>query len=88
MAVDHYTVTWHLTPNGWVSGNSTDFGKLDGKLVERPEDALESWIYEVYQKSAYSAEEKTWERIWSKPDVSGSIISELHNKYPKVVTTP
>ena len=87
MAVDHFTITWHLTPSGWVSGSSTDFGKLSGEEIERPKDALESWVFEVYQKSAYSVEERTWEIVWSAPNANEGIISELHKTYPKVNTS-
>jgi hypothetical protein len=86
MAVDHFTITWHLTPSGWLSGSSTDFGKPSGVEIERPKDTLESWVLKVYQQSAYSTEERTWVKVWAAPNVSENFILELHKNYPKVNT--
>ena len=37
MAVDRYSVEYHLTANGWVVGTSRFFGKVQGDIDDRPE---------------------------------------------------
>lgn len=36
MAADHWSIEYHLTAEGGVSGTSKTFGKVDGAEVPRP----------------------------------------------------
>jgi hypothetical protein len=55
MAFDQWTQEHHLTPKGWVKGTRTYFGDLEGKVVPRPLDTVETWIQESYQRSGVGA---------------------------------
>ncbi|MGH7514771.1 MAG: hypothetical protein ACREOQ_17840 [Gemmatimonadales bacterium] len=82
MAVDRWTLEYHLTPKGWVVGTSTFFDKVEDPAVPRPSDAVETWIEKHYQKSAFSKEEVSFNRTWVAPDASPETISKLHAHFP------
>jgi hypothetical protein len=82
LTFDRQTTEYHLTPNGWVTGTYGTFGHVRGDERPRPIDALETWEFEVYQKSGWSREERNWDRTWKDPNVSDECIADLHVKFP------
>lgn len=42
MAADHWSIEYHLIAEGWVSGTSKTFGKVDGAEVPRPSATVET----------------------------------------------
>ncbi|TXI34783.1 MAG: hypothetical protein E6Q69_03280 [Aquipseudomonas alcaligenes] len=81
MAVDDFTIEYHLTDEGWVSGSTTFFKNQD-HFAERPVSAHETWLYRCYQKSGWSKEEESFSRIWVNPASDPSHVRSLHQMYP------
>lgn len=81
MAVDDYTIEYHLTDTGWVSGSTTFFSNQD-HFAERPEGAHETWIYRCYQKSGWSSEEKSFNRDWINPASDPQHTEALRKQFP------
>lgn len=78
MALSKEYTYWHLTPNGWVSGDSqTDFNKWSR---ERPKDTVLTVLYKENWRSAYSPLEETTSRIYEIPDKKK--IEDLEKKFP------
>lgn len=72
---------YHLTPNGWVAGTYYWF-HTPQKIVERPDDCVETWNRKMRQSSGFSSEFVTWKRIWTSPDYSESERQALRDKHP------
>jgi len=86
MAADNYKTEDHLTPHGWVRGTESNFGRIIGKEVPRPEDAVLTTKYSDYQRSGWSKSEISWEVIWRSPDISDlelQALFELFGEKPK-----
>ena len=81
MAVDDYTIEYHLTDEGWVPGSTTFFDKQD-HYVERPAGTHETWVYRCYQKSQWSAEQTSWGRAWVNPESDPPHIAALKERFP------
>ena len=80
MAVDRVNTLYHLTPRGWIAG-STD-SMWGNSTIEPPTDRVETWEHDIYQSSGYSPEERSWDMVWSSPDVSTEDRNALHEKFP------
>ena len=88
MAEDDFKSESHLTENGWFSGTSWYFDKVQEKEVPRPDNAVETWLREERQHSRWSKSEITWTCTWQKPGIAPSVIQELHKKFPKKGLNP
>jgi len=64
MAADDVSTEYHLTPEGWVKGTERYFGKSGGNEVERPENAVATWVHRIYQRSIWSQEERSCRMTW------------------------
>ncbi len=64
MAFYRYSIEYHLTPRGWITGTKTHFDKIESAIMP-PEDRLETWLIEVDQSPGYSTEETQWKCIWT-----------------------
>ena len=62
--VDKTSHEYHLTPSGWVPGTRRYFDKVDGREVPRPSGAVETWVHEMRQSSAWSSEEYNEHMTW------------------------
>jgi len=82
MAADDLKTERHLTPSGWVAGTSRFFGTVQGDEVERPSDAVATFIDQIYQRSEWSAEERRHWLEWKAPDVSAEVYEALLDKFP------
>jgi hypothetical protein len=82
MAVDRIETLYHLTHNGWVEGSVDSMWTAHNQIVEPPADRVETWKYRIYQSSAYSPEERSWDMVWHSPEVSAEERKALHQKYP------
>ena len=49
MAYYRYSIEYHLTPRGWITGTRTHFDKTE-RAVQPPEDRVETWLIEVEQE--------------------------------------
>ena len=50
-----------------MTGTQRYLGRVHGKAVERPHDAVETWDCRIQQRSAWSPEEYTSRVIWHDP---------------------
>lgn len=83
MAADDLENDYHLTPNGWVPGDSRFFGKTtNSKPV--PADRVLTLTKRIYQRSPYSPEETSVSETW-RDDARVELITELRRKFPPPV---
>lgn len=80
MAVDRFTIEYHLTDDGWVSGSTTFFGNEDHH-VDRPDNAHATWIEETVQGSRYDRESSSSSRVWTNPNSTEDAIRALLQTY-------
>lgn len=82
MAVDHLEIDYHLTPKGWIPGNSRLFGKLhgNGELLPPPDRVL-TVRERTYQRSQYSSESISFNECWRAIDASKKIAA-LKQRFP------
>ena len=79
---DETTHEYHLTPSGWVEGTSFYFGELH-RRVERPADAVESWVRHMVQRHGFAEEKVEWRRRWRRESVSDDEVQALLRKFPR-----
>ena len=68
MAYDRTSLTYHLTPRGWESG-------------EPPDDRVETWNMSIDQASGWSKEYRSWTCEWVKKDMSRADRDALREKH-------
>ena len=77
MALSKEYTYWHLTPNGWMSGDTkTDFGS---KSVNEPKDTVLTILYKETVNNPVLIE-KSIERYEVSKDLE--LIKYLEEKYP------
>ncbi len=81
MAVDDMETEYHLTPSGWVQGTYYFFGKTQ-KEIAPPADRVLTIVERVYQRSQWSAEERSVTEKWRSPKVTDEEIKELRRRFP------
>ncbi|WP_139958344.1 hypothetical protein [Flavicella sediminum] len=78
MATSNEYTYWHLTPTGWVSGDSkTDFNKKSNKL--KPTNTVLTILYKEFLGHPFAKLEITQERIFEIEDKE--LIKDLEAKY-------
>ena len=82
MAFDSYDVEWHLTPNGWFSGDTWYFGKKDSG-VAAPTNRLLTTRKSVRQRSEWSKEDTSWRETWRADSATDAEIQALMQEYPR-----
>ena len=82
MSVDHTEDEYHLTPHGWVHGTYKFYGHAD-KIIDPPEDRVETWVRDMKQSHPFAKELITWECIWKSPDYSDDDKKKLWARYPR-----
>ena len=83
MAVDNLKIHFHLTPRGWVAGTRWYFNKVQGEERSMPEDAVATYEIHIAQQSAFSREERSWQRVWKGSGVSVGRIQALLERFPR-----
>jgi hypothetical protein len=78
---------FHLTPGGWISGTSWDSGSIQGKSVDRPADAIETWIEKMVQSQHFCSDIYSWTLIWFDPSMNDSERRKIRKQFPKPVET-
>jgi len=77
MSASNEWTEWHLTPAGWVEGDSkTDFSK---SLKPVPVDRVQTVEHRQYLSSSFSRLEITNDILWSCEDEE--VIAELREKF-------
>src|SRR5690606_10701920 len=82
MAADNLTTEWHLTPTGWVRGTTRFFSAVQGEEISAPTNRVLTVETLIYQRSGWSAEERSVSDIWKSKTVSAEQIEDLRQKYP------
>ncbi len=77
-----WTREYHLTPKGWVNGTYKYYGKVPGKGVARPSEAVETWEEHCRQTSRWSLEEYSHREIWHDQAWTDEDRAKLHKKFP------
>lgn len=75
MAYDRIEVEYHLTRDGWKTGDA-------------PSDRIETWIYREYQASGYSKTLVSWRCAWADPGVPRPARDEVRAKYKELMGQP
>ena len=68
MAYDDIEFEYHLTPDGWKTGDP-------------PSNRIETWICHQYQASPYSRTLVQWRSKWADPNIPRADRDELRTKY-------
>ena len=63
---DDLRCEFHLTPRGWVAGTRSFFDKVQGGALQRPDDAVATYLLHITQKSAFSRENRIWKEVWRR----------------------
>jgi hypothetical protein len=74
---------FHLTPRGWISGTCREFGVIQGNPVDRPEDAIETWLEEMVLSYLQCADVYSWNLIWSHPFMPEMERKKVRERFPK-----
>ena len=77
---DDFGLEYHLTPTGWVKGTERHRKNM-GARVTRPESAVETWKWDVYQRSMWSEEQNSVEMLWHDESVSQHERDALRAKF-------
>ncbi|OPX96234.1 MAG: hypothetical protein A4E58_01803 [Syntrophorhabdus sp. PtaB.Bin006] len=73
---------FHLTPRGWISGTSRVDGSVAGRLVERPPDAIETWLEEMVISYPQCTDVYSWTLIWFDHAVGDAERKKVRNQFP------
>lgn len=69
LAHDDVRTEYHLTRESWVTGTHRYFGKISGKVVERPRNAVETWECHIQQPTMYEPERRSTKMLWHDESV-------------------
>jgi hypothetical protein len=75
---DRYTLEMHLTPSGWVEGTAS----YGDKPIDRPADAVETWLKKVEQSSGFDTEDIDWCLVWKTEVVKAEELTALSTRFP------
>lgn len=80
MADDNYRKHFHLTPRGWINGSRWFFDRQQVNLG-RPADAVATFELHIYQRSMWSAEDRTWKKIWQASGTTDAQVAALETQF-------
>lgn len=83
MAHDDVRTEYHLTPDGWVTGTHRYFGRISGKVVERPRNAVETWECHLHQPTMYVPEQRSTRMLWHDASVSEAERDALRARFKR-----
>lgn len=83
MTADKPSQEFHLTRTGWVSGTSRVGDTVVGREMERPADAVETWIEEMVIAYLQCADVYAWRLIWFDESISLTERKDLRRLFPK-----
>jgi len=75
MAYDSGETTYHLTPEGWTTGDA-------------PADRVETWLRSMHQQSGWSKEYIDWRCEWINPSIPRAERDALRNKHREFMGPP
>jgi hypothetical protein len=83
MTSDKPSQEFHLTPGGWISGTSWSFKVIQGEPVDRPPDAIETWLEEMVQAHFFCSDIYSWTLIWFDSSMSDSERRKVRKQFSK-----
>lgn len=66
---DDVRTEYYLTRESWVKGTHRFFGKVSGKVVERPRNAVETWECHIHQPTVYRSKQRITKMLWHDESV-------------------
>jgi hypothetical protein len=83
MSYDCYERAYHLTPNGWVSGELHYYGTVD-KKEPAPKDKVLTLVKSVEQSSGYQPETVAWRQHYRSRDAKrvARLLKKFGNRPP------
>ena len=66
---DDVRTEYHLTRERWVTGTHRYFGKVSGKVVDRPRNAVETWECHIHQPTMYQPKRRITKLLWHDQSV-------------------
>jgi len=81
MAVDRAETDYHLTPNGWITGDSRGMFMEKRAATTPPLDRVLTLTHKMVQSSRHSPEER-WVIVAWRGDATDEQIGELRAKFP------
>jgi hypothetical protein len=78
MSVDDYEDEYHLTPRGWVEGDSYYYGKPQ-KNIAPPKDRVLTLVDHTEQSSRFAPSVSNWVEKWRSSDAV--MVEELISKF-------
>lgn len=83
MNEDKPSQEFHVTPRGWISGTCREFGVVCGQPVDRPADAVETWLEEMVIPYPQCADVYSWRMIWYDPTLTETERMQIRKQFPK-----
>jgi hypothetical protein len=81
MTTNRPSQEFHLTPRGWISGTCRTDGAVAGRSVERPPDAMETWLEEMVISYPHCADVYSWTLIWFDPSKGDAERKKVRNRF-------
>ena len=72
MSFDRYTITYHLTNDGWTPA----------ERGTPTEEVLETWEKDVYHGSGFNSESESWSRLSVNPNFTEQQVSAIRKQFP------
>ncbi|RYD38238.1 MAG: hypothetical protein EOP86_01425 [Verrucomicrobiaceae bacterium] len=73
---------FHLTEDGWISGNTWLRRALEQPLIKRPIDAVQTWIRTENASLEATGPVIDTACVWSSQDFPPAAIAALHLRFP------
>ncbi|HAR94347.1 MAG TPA: hypothetical protein DCR97_00040 [Deltaproteobacteria bacterium] len=83
MVADKPSQEFHLTPSGWVPGNSRMGDTMVGPVIERPCEAVETWVEEMVIAYLQCKDVYAWRLIWFDKSISPAERKALRDHFPR-----
>lgn len=81
MTADKPSQEFHLTRTGWVSGTSRLGDAVQGRVIARPADAVETWIEEMVIFYAHCADVYAWRLAWFDESIPAGERKALRHRF-------
>jgi hypothetical protein len=87
MSADNTEQEFHLTPNGWLKGSFSVYGKKT-EDVPIPADRIQSGIEEIDDTSGWAPPAVFWKVTWTSDSITPEELAELQEKFQRPAHVP
>ena len=74
---------FHLTPRGWISGTRMESGVIQGEIIDRPPETIETWLEEMVLSYLHCADVYSWRLIWFDPTMTEGDRKKIRSRFEK-----